>query len=80
MGQVGGLPAPLGVWPFIWRDSRGWWEVDAMYGAQQEAKCARLPVTHGDTGFDALTWNPCSDVGTTKRAAGRLTFQVTPLC
>lgn len=41
-----------------------------MDGAQQEAECTRVPVTHDDGGFDALNWNQCSDVGTTNRAAG----------
>lgn len=41
-----------------------------MYGAQQEAECTRVPVTHDDRGFDALNWNLCSDVGTANTAAG----------
>lgn len=70
MGLVGGLPAPLGVRPFIWGDSRGSWEEDVMYGAQQEVECTRVAVRHDDRGVDALNWNLCSDVGTTNRAAG----------
>lgn len=70
MGLVGGLPAPLGVRPFIWGDSRGSWEEDVMYGAQQEAERTRVPVTHDVRGFDALNWGLSSDVGNTNRAAG----------
>lgn len=70
MRMVGGLLAPLWVWSFICRDSRGLWVADAAYGAQQEAAWTRLPVTHDDTRFD-VQWLRTDLPGLTRSGSWR---------